>query len=228
MNDEAPPPPNTPDENVLREKASAIVARGERVREDVAALAREATRTAGDFSDGLVTIIRSVIDGASAGLRDATAEDSGKVLREVIDGLGQGMAASAEAARLTIEESKSKGSAFAAEDLDRIGNEFRSLGDLFVETVSSAATKVSDHVSGQANEVAEHARRALDQSRPVFEEAVRAARESPGEVGREAWEAGKESSRQAIGALFREIGSRIEALGDSLTAGKDSGDEGKE
>jgi len=195
----------------LRQQAESIVKRGQDVRQEISKLATSAAERFHRTKDGLIGLTRAVLDGAADGARQAA--QPGSVLREVVAGLADGLATSAQALKLTIEEAKSGGRAYADEDLKKAAADFRDVSRQFGGVVKSSLKGLGAELAGQLHNLSEHASRALDSAKPKFEAAARAAAEHPLQAGKEAVHAGAGAARQAAGVLFSELGSRLEKTG---------------
>jgi hypothetical protein len=211
-------PPST---DTLRQQAERIVQHGRDVRAEISRLASRTAEQYHRTRDGLVGLSRAVVEGALDGARQATPAQSESVLREVVAGLADGLAISAQAVKLTLDESRSRGTQFAREDLDKIAGDFREVGETFAQTVRDTAGKVGGELAAQLRGLAKHAGRALEQARPAFESAVKAAREDPAALGRETLRAGAGAAREAAGILFSELGKRLEQAGQQLRRPKE-------
>lgn len=212
---------SSPSTDSLRQQAERIVQHGRDVRAEISRLASRAAEQFHRTREGLVGLSRAVVEGALAGARQATPAQSESVLRDVVAGLADGLAISAHAVKLTLDESRSRGTQFAHEDLDKIAGDFREVGDTFTQTVGDAAGKLGGQVATQLRDLAGHAGRAIDQARPAFESAVKAAREHPAALGRETLQAGAGAAREAAGILFSELAKRLEQAGQKLRQPKE-------
>jgi hypothetical protein len=195
----------------LRQQAEGIVKRGKDVQQEISKLAAGAADGFHRTKDGLTGLARAVLEGAAEGARQSA--QPGSVLREVVAGLADGLANSAQALKLTLEEAKSGGRAYADEDLKKAAGDFRDVGEQFNSAVKASLKGLGGELSGQLHNLSEHASRALDSAKPKFESAVRAAAEHPLQAGKEAVQAGAGAARQAAGVLFSELGSRLEKTG---------------
>jgi hypothetical protein len=195
----------------LRQQAEGIVKRGKDVRQEISKLAAGATDRFHRTKDGLTGLARAVLDGAAEGARQATQPDS--VLREVVAGLADGLATSAQALKLTLEEAQAGGRAYADEDLKKAAADFRDVGKQFNGAVKASLKSLGAELAGQLHNLSEHASRAVDSAKPKFEAAARAAAGHPLQAGKEAVHAGAGAARQAAGVLFTELGSRLEKTG---------------
>lgn len=206
----------------LREKAEAIV-RGEvRIREKISQLAAEASQEGHRQARGLVALAEAVIEGAAQGLDSALPDKTESVLRQVIEGLGDGFATAAQAAQLTVEEASQAGAQFAREDLDKIGQDFRALGEMFVETAGRAGSALRQQVASQSQTLRDHARATLQRVKPALDSAAGAAVNDPVRLGKEALKAGAAASRRAAGTLFMEMARRLDSAGQKLTQDRPS------
>lgn len=202
--------------NWLREQSTQIVRRGANIRKEIARLSANASEKFHQTTDGLVGLARAVLEGAVAGAKDTTAEQSQSVLREVIDGLADGLSISANALKLTLQESRSAGTHFAHEDLNKVAADFRDVGKKFTSAVGDATKAVGGQLADQLHLLSEHASRTLDQAKPAIESAIHAAAEHPVQFGKEAAKAGVGAARNATGVLFSELGKRLDQAGQHL------------
>lgn len=200
----------------LKQQAEQIVQQGSDVREDIAQLTASSSGKFHETKEGLVGLARCVLDGAVEGAQQASPSQTESVLREVVAGLADGLAVSANALRLTIEESRSRGAQFAREDLDKIAADFRGVGDSFAQTVREALGKFGSQFTEQLRGFADHAGHAFDSARPSFQAALKAAVDHPVTLGKEALHASVGATREAIGVLFSELGKHLEKAGDYL------------
>ncbi len=200
----------------LKHQAEEIVKRGRNVREEIAKLSSAAAGKFHETKDGFVGLSRSVLDGAVTGAQQAVPGEGESVLREVVAGLADGLAISANAVRLTLEESRGRGAQFAHEDLKKVTDDFRGVGENFKQTVHDATGTIGAQISAQGRSLADHAGHTLSSARPAIEAAIKAACEDPKTLGKEALQAGVAATRHAAGVLFSELGKRLEQAGDQL------------
>src|SRR5512138_2328562 len=114
---------SSPSIDSLRQQAERIAQHGRDVRAEISRLASRAAEQFHRTRDGLVGLSRAVVEGALDGARQATPAQSESVLRDVVAGLADGLAISAHAVKLTLDESRSRGTQFAREDLDKIAGD---------------------------------------------------------------------------------------------------------
>lgn len=214
----APAPENAPPESTsrLKQAAEEIVKRGQNVRAEIARLVSEAATTLQEGKNGLVSLAKAVADGAAAGAKQTMPENTDNLLRPVVSGISDGIAKVAEAMKLAMQESASRGKTYAKEDLDKVAREFRSVGDGFVSTVQQSASSATGHVSEQVKALANHAKLALNDMKPALDAVISSATQDPLRLGKETLHAGTAAAREAAGVLATEIGALLQSAGQKL------------
>jgi hypothetical protein len=166
--------------------------------------------------DGFVGVVRSVVAGAVQGASAAAPSDRDRTLRAVVDGVGDGLQVTAQAATLALKEAAGTAKRHAREDVDKLAAAVRELSDHFVDTVKAGLAKGSSQTAAQATALAEHADVALRRALPSLQAALDAARADPVQLAQQAAAAGVGAARGAAGALFTELGKQLERLGAKL------------
>lgn len=207
----------------LQQEAEAAVRRGKAVREEIARAVAAVSDGALRVGGGFIDLARSTVQGAAKGVATAAAAESARTLRAVVDGIGDGLTTTAQAAKLTLQEAAGGAARFAREDLDKMSGDFRTLGESFVDVVESAATRAGGHAAAQAAELRAHAVIALRRAQPAFEAAIDAARQDPTGLARQTLAAGAGATRGALGALFTALGAKLQSLGGRLAPDDDAG-----
>lgn len=210
----------TPETNpeVVQQQAEAIVSGGGDVRARIARLVAETSSTFQRSGEGLITLARSVLTGAGDAFeKGASSVSPGSSLRQVIDGLGDGLTSAATSARLALEEARSKGQRFASEDLHTIKRDLGSLTSLYAQTISDALARVRSEATAELGDLKEHADRARDRVIPSVQSALDAAVADPIGVGKDSVQAGLAASRHAAGSLFSAIGKLLQQAGEKLS-----------
>jgi len=206
----------------VSQRVEAIVGAGRDVRRDVGALVVE---TAGRFQaggEGLVGLCRSVMKGVADAFRKSVPEDPESTLRQVVDGLGDGLSTAAHATQLAVSEAKTKGEQFAQTDVEKAAADLQALSNAFVGTVEQAATGLKTHLASQSSDLASHAKNTLRHMKPSIAAALAAARQHPVALGKEALGAGAKATRQTAGLLFAAIGELLQDAGQRLKGGDES------
>ncbi len=200
----------------LKHKAEEIVKRGTDVKVEISQLVIDTTGKFYQTKDGLEQLVKAVIEGATEAANDALPNKTNSVLHSVVDGLLDGLTKSAQAVRLTLDESSASGVHFAKDDLDKIAKNFQVIGKVFVTIVSDATSRLIGHGSQQVSTVTAHAKQTLLNVWPSLESAITAAVQNPVTLGRESVQAGTAAAQQAAGVLFSELGKRLQQAGDKL------------
>jgi len=200
----------------LQIRAEAIVRRGRDVRQYTATSVAAATQRAHGVADGFVDISRATIAGAVRAVDAALPADRDGVLREVVEGIGDGLAITALAAELALHEGGGSVARYAREDLDRLAEAFRSVSHRFVDGVVAGAVRVGGRTAGDVKALRDHALVTLQRVEPSFAAAIGAAGRDPLELGRQALGAGVAAAHGAAGALFTAVGRKLEGLGVTL------------
>lgn len=200
----------------LKQKSEDLVKRGGDIKEETSRLVSEAAGQCHAAAGGLAAMVKAVADGAMAGASHKAPEGTETVLRQVVGGITDGVLKSAQALKLTLEESAGKGTRFAKEDLTKIGHDFRTLGNDFSGIVTGAASALGNHAKEQVATLSSHARQTLEAAWPPLEAALGAAQHEPVQLGREAVDAGTAAARQAAGVLFSELGQLLQKAGEKL------------
>jgi hypothetical protein len=203
----------------IREQADAIVTQGEDIRPEVARLVTQTAEKGQLQRQGLIGLARSVLEGAQAAINRAVGHDPDSVLRQVVDGLGDGFTATALACKLAFEEARAQGKTFASEDLARMGDDLKGLRKLFVETVSTTAGRFRSLASGEIGVLRSHAEKTMERVLPALDSALSAAREHPIRLTSESAQAGFTMSRHALGALFSAVGHCLSEAGRRISGG---------
>jgi ElaB/YqjD/DUF883 family membrane-anchored ribosome-binding protein len=200
----------------LKQKAEELVKRGKDVREETSRLVSEASGKLHQTKEDLSQLVKAVADGAIAGAKQTLPEDNTSVLSSVVHGITDGLTTSAQAIKLTLEESTTKGTRFAKEDLGKIADDFKGLGGSIADIIKGSFQAVGGHAKEQAQALGEHAKQTLQTAWPSLESALHSAAQEPVKLGSEAVKAGTAATRQAAGVLFSELGRYLQQAGDKL------------
>lgn len=203
------------------DQAGAIVRSGQRVRHRIAALVAAASQRAHRVADGLVELSRATMAGASRAVATALPAARDSTLRQVVDGLGDGLATAAQAAELTLREVGGKSVRYAREDLEHLAGSFRGASSRFVDGVVAGACQVGESANQAASALRDHASITLRRIEPSLAAAIRAAGDDPVGLARETATAGAAAARGAAGVLFTMLGKQLERLGVALNPPRD-------
>jgi hypothetical protein len=200
----------------VKAEAEQIVAGGTEIRERLGEAVASAAEKSQQSGQGLISLVRAVLDGAREGLDRSVPADPDDVLRQVVDALGDGFCRTALAARLAVEEARGTGRHFAREDLVRLRDELQEVRRQFQEAVSRALTGGRQMTASQFSGACEHAGRVKERLGGVLGTVLDAVRRDPILLGKESLVAGVSTTRHAAGALFHALGTMLERAGDRL------------
>ena len=196
-------------------QAAGIVTSGTDIRPRVAEIVAQNAGPS-QQSGGLLTLIRAVLDGALAGLTRSVPKDRDDVLRQVVDGLGDGLSRAALAGRLALEEAGGASRRFAGEDLARLRDDLTAVRDLFAETVERGVSAGKTFTIGQVANARTHAERVVQRLGPALAQVLDAVRQHPVAFAGESLQAGVSAGQCATGALFQALGRMLQRAGDQM------------
>lgn len=185
----------------------------ERVRHVVVDAMKEANAGVGRLRDVTVEVMEGAIEGSR---HEANGRRRETVLKEVIEGLSDGVQIAANAARLTLEEARGRGESFAREDVTRLATDLQAIESMFVEAVSEAIGRVGDTLSGQQQDLINHARHTAQTIRPSVEQAARAATQHPVMLATDVATAGVRMTTMAVGRFAQALGGVLQSAGGRM------------
>jgi len=195
-----------------RDQANEIVASGADVRPRLADVVATAACTPEQTEQGLVGLIRAVMEGARSGLAKVQRENRDEVLRQAVDALGDGLSRAALAGKLALEEAVSNSRKFTNEDLARLRDDVTAVGELFAETVERALTAGKALTAEQTQAAVTHARRVAERIGDVFAPVLDAVRKHPVAFA----QTGVNAGQYAIGSLFQTLSRMLGQAGEEL------------
>lgn len=197
-------------EKSFTQRIQTIVHDGRAIRANTADAVHEALGILNRADDTLAEIFDTVINralGAASESIDETGSDN--VLREVIDGLGDGLESAALAIELSLEEAKSDARQFAEEDLSSTADDLKSLPGRLVESVKRTAHRWKGRADDRAAMLVEHVDHTASRVCPAIESAAAAALRDVKGLAVQSAGAGAAATREAIGTLLSELGRRV-------------------
>ncbi len=166
--------------------------------------------------EGLIAVVRSVIDGARDGVAAAVPADRDDVLRQVVDALGDGLSQAALAGQFALQEAAGASRQYAKEDLVRFRDDLTTLRDLFAETVGKELKACKSLTADQLSAARRHAERVAKHLGPALTTALKAVEQHPVVFAREGVQAGVSAAGSATGSLFQALGRLLQRAGDEL------------
>ena len=203
---------------------AAIAADGRAVRQrvgDAVAAAVAQTRSA---ANGIEEVVRRAANGGVQGAMRASDAAPRQVLRAVVDGVGDGIARAALAARLAFDEARSRGAGFAKRDLQQLAEGFGDAGRTLVAAFGSAAAQAGDERSEQAAGLREHVETTRRQIEPGLRRALDAVTGDPLGLAADAIDAGRSGARAAVGELFDALSGMLAEASKRLQRDEPAGD----
>lgn len=204
-------------DNKTQEEVEQIVSEDENVRSRIAGLVERMTHEIADAPGKVVDFSRETMETAVSAVERAAPKDPESTLRQVVDGLGDGLRRSANATKLAVEEAASEGKTYASEDLKKVGENLRTISDLFAETVRDALKVASGKGRESFDNVAQHAERTMESIRPALKDAASTATRDPVKLAGETAETAANLTREAAGSLFNAIGGALKRAGETLS-----------
>ena len=192
----------------IHDAIKKVVESGENIREKVRDITVDALSKEHFDKDHIKSVIKSAWDGAKEG-----AERQGKqvkeIFTEVMSGLDEALEKYAHASKLAIEETVGRVQEFTKHDLKRTLEDLHGLEEMFLDTMTEAATNtknafsdvLTDLVSHAKNSGTEVGRRAVNEFNSLSAKLGEAGKESIGAVGDAATSFGSDVARTASGFL---------------------------
>lgn len=184
------------------------------VRDRVRDLSTKALRDRELSTRDLSRFVSDAFEGALDGLDDSVPPKS--VLRDVFEGLRQGVNAAASAGNATAADLRRRGRAVAEHDLPNAADRIRAANDEFLSAVESFASKAARHVREELDTLVARARR----TGPKVTESVRSAADAADgrwlELAEETGRATVRAARRGASAVVMGAGGLLEGLAEAL------------
>lgn len=203
------------------EKARKIAAEAKDVRQRVRNAFVETVRKRKLDLDQLGKLAEQMVDGTVAGLKKVVPDRRESVLRGVVDGLGDGFSATAQATRLALEEARGRGETFTRGELKKAARDLEALQSMFNDTVSRLARKGGETLSGQIKGLGDHAARTAERIRPSIQSALSEAVKHPVQLAGETATAGLKAAPRAAGMLLKSASGLLQGAADLLAPQED-------
>lgn len=198
-------------------RAKDVTSSGVAVRNRVRELSVGAFRDRKLSLNDLPKLVHEILEGAVEGVDKSIPESSHNVLREVFDGLSEGVEAIVSAGSAAVTEVRERGRTIAGKNASDAAGRIRTANDEFLGAVTSFAGKASKQVREELHSLVARAER----TRPkVADSARKAAKAADGrlmELSEETARAGVRIVRRAAGALAMGVGGFLEGLAETIT-----------
>lgn len=230
-NENTPESQSAPAEETVMEAVREAVESGqdvtERVRQIVVDLfqgRRSATATARDTVQGIVETATDIANRSAPAKADS-------IVREVVDGIGNGLGMVAQTTQYAVKEAADRGQRFASEDLERARKDLSGIRDILADTVKYFADRVSTESGSTFRELKSHAERTLAAATPVVTSSLEALAKHPvqtaGEVAGTAFRGGQLTAGALLSAVSGALAGAAEVI-DPSRRKKSSSDDSAE
>ena len=196
-----------------KEVASGGTAVRDRVRELSVGAFRDHKLSIGEVPK----LVREVLEGAVEGVDVSIPKSSRNVLREVFDGLSEGVQAIASAGSAAAKGVRERGQSIAGTNASVAGKRIRAANDEFLGAVRGFAGKASKEVREELDALVARAERTGPKVTGSARKAVKAADGRLGELSGETARAGVRVARRAAGALAMGASGFLEGLAEVMT-----------
>ena len=201
----------------VKQEAASIISDGTKIRERIANLVALGAEQAQTSGEGLLGLAKSIMDSAVTTVNQSLPADPNSTLRQVIDGLSDGVSSAALAAKMAVSESVSSGKAFADNDMQKFVGDLGTLKEMYSQTMVDALGKIKNLTASQLGDLKTHALSAQDSVLPALQQAFEAAYQHPLTLGKESVQTGMEFTRQTVGSLFSAVGKLLQDAGNKIT-----------
>lgn len=196
-----------------KEVAQGGTAVRDRVRELSVGVLRDRKLSPGDVPK----LVKEVLEGAVEGVDSSIPKSSRSVLREVFDGLSEGVHAIASAGSAAASDVRERGRAITGKNVPDAAKRIRAANDEFLGAVKAFAGKTSKQVREELDALVARAEKTgpkvAGSARKVADAADGRLIELSGETAR----AGVRVARLAAGALAMGAGGFLEGLAEAIT-----------
>jgi len=201
----------------VKQEAAAIISDGTKIRERIANLVALGAEQAQVSGEGLLGLAKSIMDTAATTVNQSLPADPNSTLRQVIDGLSDGVTSAALAAKMAVSESVSSGKSFAENDMQKFLSDISTLREMYSQTVIDGLGKIKNLTGSQLGDLKNHAVAAQSSVLSALQQAFEAAYQHPIELGKESVQTGVEFTRQTVGSLFSAVGRLLQDAGTKIT-----------
>jgi hypothetical protein len=208
--------------STVKSQAAEIVKSQADVRGRLAEAVSQAACQSQQSGEGLIALVRSVIDGAREGLARSVPAGRDDVLRQVVEALGDGLSQAALAGQLALQEGVGASQKYTKEDLTRFRDDLTTVRDLFTETIGQGLRTCKELTAGQLSTAMTHAERVAKHLGPTFTRVLDAIEQHPIVLAREGFQAGVSVAESAAGSLFQALGRLLQRAGDELRRERES------
>lgn len=162
-------------------------------------------------------LAQELIEDAATGLNKAVPQSSRNVLRQVVDGLTDAAAATAESTKAAAITVASRGSKFIKQDAAKTLQDLRDVEGDFVSALERGGKSLKGAAKDEMDAIIKHARRAGTRIKPAAQGTLNAVDGRLMELGKEAAGASARAARSAFVNVLHGASGLLQGLGDSVS-----------
>ncbi|HWA97424.1 MAG TPA: DUF6781 family protein [Pirellulales bacterium] len=192
-------------------------AEGTAVRDRVRKLSIAALRDRNLSMSDISKLVHEVLEGAVEAVNKSIPASSRNVLREVFDGLSDGVRAIASAGSATATEARKQSQAMMDKNVSAVTKRIRAANTDFLTAVKNFAKKTSRDMQKELDVLVARAERTGPKVAASMRKTATAADGRLMELSGETARAGIRVARRAAGALAMGAGGALEGLAEAIT-----------
>jgi hypothetical protein len=200
-----------------KDRAKEVVSGGTAVRSRVRQLSVDAFRERGFSLGDVRKLVHEVLEGAVEGVDKSIPASGGSVLREVFDGLSEGVHAIASAGSAAVSEARERGRKIVGKDMPAATKRISAANDDFLGAVRSFADTASTQMREELDSLVARAERTGPKVAGSARKAAKAADGRLVELTDETARAGVRVARRAAGALAMGASGLLEGVAEIIT-----------
>lgn len=190
---------------------------GEKIRERVRDATAQAIRDRKLTFRQLSGLVEEVLEGAAEGVKEAMPKSPSSVMRQVVEGLSDAVAAVASAGAGAARSAKERGAEFAKRVAPAASEHLHAANEELFKAVGAFAKKTSGEVRAELDDLVDRARRAAPKVRAGAKDALDATEGRFLELTGEAARVGVTVARRAVGNLALAASGLMEGLAEAIS-----------
>lgn len=161
------------------------------------------------------SLVHEVLEGAAETVDESIPKSSRNILREVFDGLSEGVHAVASAASNTASEAAGRARKAATKDAPSAAHRIREANEEFLDAVTSFASKTTKQVRDELNTMVARAEKAGPKMTDAARNAYKAADGRWSELSAETARAGAKVAGRTVGAMAATAGGFFDGIAEA-------------
>ncbi|MFO1001563.1 MAG: DUF6781 family protein [Planctomycetaceae bacterium] len=200
----------------LSEAIRAAVESGKDVRDRVRDVVVSLFKSSESTTASARAAVSGIVQSATEIVKRSAPGNPDSVLRNVIDGVTDGLSTVAQSTQYAVQEATARGQRFATQDLDRAKRDLSGISDILVDTVKYFTNRVTEEAGSAASELKTHAERSVSAVTPVLKSSIEAVAKHPGQTAGEAAETAVRTAQLTAGALLGAMSNLLSGAADAL------------